>query len=105
VLVSRVWGFSWRQAWIIWQRDGRLYPSPNAGLPQAALAGALQIRLGGPAVYGGVRSEKPFLGDDRAEITRVEYRRTVIILYASSVVMALVVLGGRFLWEYLVRCV
>jgi adenosylcobinamide-phosphate synthase len=105
VLVSRVWGFSWKQAWIIWQRDGRRYPSPNAGLPQAALAGALQVRLGGPALYGGVRSEKPFLGDSRAEITRVEYRRTVIILYASSGVMALVVLGGRFLWEYLVRCV
>jgi adenosylcobinamide-phosphate synthase len=100
VLVSRVGGYSWKQAWIIWQRDGRRYPSPNAGLPQAALAGALQIRLGGPAIYGGVKSEKPFLGDDRAEITLVEYRQTVTILYASSALMALVVLGGRFLWEY-----
>ncbi len=103
VLVSRVWGYSWRQAWIIWQRDGRRYPSPNAGLPQAALAGALQIRLGGPAIYGGVKSEKPFLGDDRAEITLVEYRQTVTILYASSVLMALIVLGGGVLWEYLVE--
>ena len=93
VLVSRIWGFSWKQAWIIWQRDGRKYPSPNAGLPQAAFAGALQIRLGGPAVYGGVKSEKPFLGDDRAEITLVEYRQTVTVLYASSALMALVVLG------------
>ena len=103
VLVSRLGGFSWKQAWIIWQRDGRRYPSPNAGLPQAALAGALQIRLGGPAVYGGVKSEKPFLGDDRTEITLVEYRQTVAILYASSALMALVVLGGRVLWEYLAR--
>jgi adenosylcobinamide-phosphate synthase len=100
VLVSRAWGFSWKQAWIIWRRDGRRYPSPNAGLPQAALAGALQIRLGGPAIYEGVKSEKPFLGDDRAEITLVEYGRTVTVLYASSVLMALMVLGLLFLWEY-----
>ncbi len=101
VLVSRFWGFSWKQAWIIYRRDGHRYPSPNAGLPQAALAGALQIRLGGPALYGGVKSEKPFLGDDRVEITLAEYRQTVTVLYASSALMALVVLGGRFLWEYL----
>jgi adenosylcobinamide-phosphate synthase len=103
ILVSRIWGFSWKQAWNIWRRDGRRYPSPNAGLPQAALAGALQIRLGGPVVYGGVKSEKPFLGDNRAEITLVEYRQTVTILYVSSALMALVVLGGRFLWEYFLR--
>ncbi len=101
VMVSWIWGYSWKRAWIIWQRDGHLYPSPNAGLPQAALAGALQIRLGGPAVYGGVKSEKPFLGDDRAEITLEEYRRTVKVLYASSALMALVVFGFRFLWECL----
>jgi adenosylcobinamide-phosphate synthase len=98
VAVSWIRGLSWRQARIIWRRDGHQYPSPNAGLPQAALAGALQIRLGGPAVYGGVKSEKPFLGDDRTEITLVEYRQTVIILYAASALMALVVFGGRLLW-------
>jgi adenosylcobinamide-phosphate synthase len=98
VAVSWIWGFSWRQSRIIWQRDGHQYPSPNAGLPQAALAGALQIRLGGPAVYGGVKSEKPFLGDDRTGITLVEYRQTVTILFAASALMALIVFGGRFLW-------
>ncbi len=49
-------------------RDGRKHSSPNAGLPEAAMAGALGIRLGGPVSYGGVVSEKPFIGEGNREI-------------------------------------
>ncbi len=49
-------------------RDGRKHSSPNAGLPEAAMAGALGIRLGGPSSYGGVVIEKPFIGDGGAGI-------------------------------------
>jgi adenosylcobinamide-phosphate synthase len=45
-------------------RDGRKHPSPNAGVPEAAVAGALGIRLGGPSTYGGKTVEKPFIGDE-----------------------------------------
>jgi adenosylcobinamide-phosphate synthase len=38
--------------------------SPNSGYPEAALAGAFQIRLGGPSVYFGQEIYKPYLGDD-----------------------------------------
>jgi adenosylcobinamide-phosphate synthase len=96
---SRSW--NWRSARRIWLRDGRKYPSPNAGLPQAALAGALGIRLGGPASYGGVRKEKPYLGDANSEITLSEYRQTIFVLYATSAVMALAVLAVRSLRDYL----
>ena len=44
-------------------RDGQKHPSPNAGISESAFAGALQIQLGGPATYGGVKSEKPYLGN------------------------------------------
>src|SRR5262249_10988283 len=43
-------------------RDGRKHPSPNAGWPEAAMAGALAVQLGGPSSYGGTVSEKPLLG-------------------------------------------
>ena len=43
-------------------RDGRRHTSPNAGFPEAAFAGALGVRLGGPGTYHGRRVEKPFLG-------------------------------------------
>jgi adenosylcobinamide-phosphate synthase len=103
LIVGAAWarGWNWRSARRIWLRDGRKYPSPNAGLPQAALAGALGIRLGGPAAYGGVRKEKPYLGDEVSEITLSEYKQTIFVLYATSAVMALVVLAIRSLRDYL----
>ncbi len=49
-------------------RDGRKHSSPNAGLPEAAMAGALGIQLGGPISYGGVVSVKPYIGEGEREI-------------------------------------
>ncbi|MEA1967870.1 MAG: adenosylcobinamide-phosphate synthase CbiB [Thermodesulfobacteriota bacterium] len=43
-------------------KDGRLHKSPNAGYPEAAFAGALKIRLGGPNYYHGTLVEKPYIG-------------------------------------------
>ena len=51
-------------AWI-WFRDGHRHPSPNAGQCEAAMAGALGVRLGGRNVYFGQIEERPTLGDWR----------------------------------------
>ena len=48
---------------IVW-RDRASHLSPNAGYPEAAFAGALGVRLGGPSVYFGKEVRKPYLGDD-----------------------------------------
>ena len=42
-----------RAAWRIWQRDGSKHKSPNAGQPESAMAGALQVSLGGDNTYAG----------------------------------------------------
>jgi adenosylcobinamide-phosphate synthase len=55
-----------RGAWTAWRRDGAAHPSPNAGRCEAALAGALDLRLGGRNVYGSRVEERPPLGDGRA---------------------------------------
>jgi adenosylcobinamide-phosphate synthase len=52
-----------RSAWRILLRDGCKHPSPNSGRPEAAMAGALGVRLGGVAWYDGQPVERPFLGD------------------------------------------
>jgi adenosylcobinamide-phosphate synthase len=44
-------------------RDGHKHPSPNSGRPEAAMAGALGVQLGGVNYYGGSRDERPVLGD------------------------------------------
>lgn len=56
-------GLDARRAWRTLRRDGRRHPSPNAGLPEAAAAGALGVRLGGASRYRGRVSLRPHLGD------------------------------------------
>jgi adenosylcobinamide-phosphate synthase len=50
----------------IWQRDGAKHKSPNAGQPESAMAGALQVRLGGDNTYAGERLSTPVLGAEFA---------------------------------------
>nr|WP_269440597.1 cobalamin biosynthesis protein [Micromonospora tarapacensis] len=51
------------RAWRVWRRDRDDHPSPNAGQCEAAMAGALGVRLGGRNVYFGRTEVRPFLGD------------------------------------------
>ena len=51
-----------------WWRDGAAHPSPNAGRCEAALAGALGLRLGGRNVYGSRVEDRPVLGDGRLPV-------------------------------------
>lgn len=50
-----------------WRADAKKHPSPNAGHPEAAMAGALGVRLGGPAFYQGRRMEKAWLNAGGAQ--------------------------------------
>ncbi|MBU3751692.1 MAG: cobalamin biosynthesis protein [Mycobacterium sp.] len=50
----------------IWRRDAARHPSPNAGVPEAAFAGALGVRLGGPTQYHHQLEIRPSLGDGPA---------------------------------------
>ena len=58
-------GGSAASAWSVLRRDGAAHPSPNAGRMEAAFAGALGVRLGGPLAYGGRTENRPTLGDGR----------------------------------------
>jgi adenosylcobinamide-phosphate synthase len=49
-----------------WRRDAAKHPSPNAGVAEAAFAGALDVRLGGPTRYAHRTELRPTLGDGRA---------------------------------------
>lgn len=53
-------------------RYGRAHASPNAGYPEAALAGILNLRFGGPLAYDGERVEKPWIGREPREIRDAE---------------------------------
>jgi adenosylcobinamide-phosphate synthase len=77
-----------------WLRDGAAHPSPNAGRCEAAMAGALGIRLGGRNVYGSRVEERPHLGNGRAATT-ADIRRAVRISRAVTLAAALLAVGAR----------
>lgn len=89
VLLAGPLGLDGAGARRILQRDGHKASSPNAGRPEAALAGALGVQLGGPAVYFGQRVDKPTLGDPGSRpLDGEHYRQAVRLLYAVSLTMA-----------------
>lgn len=84
VLASMILGYNWRKAYGISRRDGGKHPSPNSGFPEAATAGALGVRLGGPSRYGGRVSEKPFIGEGVRAIDAWAVSSSVNIMYTTA---------------------
>ena len=76
---SVVPGASASSAWQALCRDARLHRSPNAGWPEAAMAGALGLRLAGPRVYDGVLVQDHWMGDGRTEATPEDIERALTI--------------------------
>jgi adenosylcobinamide-phosphate synthase len=78
-------------------RDGRKHTSPNAAWPEAAMAAALGVQLGGPAAYGGIASLKPRLGDPGAAIEPATVRRAVGLMQTAAL-LAVMLAWGVQLW-------
>ncbi len=70
-------------AFRIMLRDARKHRSPNAGWPEAATAGALDLALAGPRRYHGQVVNDPWLGDGRARATTADINRA-LRLYATA---------------------
>lgn len=88
-LASLVVGLRAALTWRISWRDGRKSPSPNAGISEAALAGALGVRLGGINTYDGVPEERTHLGEAIRDLESRDIRRAVAWMYASSILSLL----------------
>jgi adenosylcobinamide-phosphate synthase len=87
---------AFKTARITW-RDARRHRSPNAGWPEAALAGALNFKFGGPRTYGGEFVKLPYMGEGRDNFLRQDieaslklYDRALWILFALTLVFALI---------------
>jgi len=80
-------GLSGRNALRIMLRDGRNHSSPNSGIPEAAAAGALGVRLGGASRYFGTLVEKPTIGDPSRNLSLESYRGAVRLMYGSMALL------------------
>ena len=75
-------------------RDARKHASPNAGWPEAAMAGALHRTLGGPATYDGEALQRPILGDGPNPTATDLDRALRLYIVACGLLWALLLLGG-----------
>ena len=75
----------------VW-KNGRKHASPNSGYPEAALAGALNCRFGGPHYYFGELFDKPYIGENERELTTRDMRTAVRINRLAEVLMLALVL-------------
>ena len=81
-------------AWRAVRRDAARHRSPNAGYPEAAMAGALGLALAGPRSYGGVQVDDAAMGDGRPEADATDIRRALALYrLADAILIALLGIG------------
>jgi adenosylcobinamide-phosphate synthase len=92
VLAAALLGLSPGGALATVRRDAGYHRSPNAGWPEAAMAGALGIRLSGPRIYDGVAVEERWVGEGRSDLTARDIR-AALKLYRTACALQIAVLA------------
>lgn len=72
--------------------NGKKHASPNSGYPEAALAGILDCRFGGPNSYFGKIVEKPYIGSTDRELAYSDVKKALLINQKSEILMLMIVL-------------
>lgn len=86
-----------RQAWRVMLADAGRHRSPNAGWPEAAMAGALGIRLSGPRAYGGAQSFEPWINPAGFDASPAQIRMALSILVRiCASLIVLTAIGSAF---------
>ncbi|MBF2630609.1 adenosylcobinamide-phosphate synthase CbiB [Listeria seeligeri] len=84
VIASFILNYDGRAAWEIGLRDRKKHTSPNCAYPEGAVAGALDITLGGTHEYFGETVVKPTIGDGTSPVTQKQISQTIKLLYTAS---------------------
>ncbi len=82
---------------VIWRDAGR-HRSPNAGWPEAAMAGALGLKLAGPRVYGETLVEDTFMGEGRREADPADIRRALGLYWRACAIQAVALVVAAVVW-------
>jgi adenosylcobinamide-phosphate synthase len=80
-------------------RDASRHRSPNAGWPEAAMAGAIGLKLAGPRIYGEQVVDDAFMGDGSPDATAAEIRRALRLFRAACLTAWLLLLAIVVIWR------
>jgi adenosylcobinamide-phosphate synthase len=84
-------------AWRAVVRDAPHHRSPNAGYPEAAMAGALGLALAGPRIYGGIAVEDAIMGDGRRDAGAADIRAALALYRRADALLVGLVAGVALL--------
>jgi len=88
-------GGGMRNSFFALYRDGRKHASPNAGLSEAAFAGALGVQLGGMNYYEGQPEFLPTMGDARQSLTANHIRRALWLMAITALLFLVLLIAAR----------
>lgn len=102
ILCCPLAGLDGKMAWRIFRRDRYNHASPNSAQTESVMAGALHVQLAGDAFYFGKLYRKKTIGDALRPVEPEDIRRANRLLYVTSAVSLILLLGLRLLAEFLI---
>ncbi|MDR2899853.1 MAG: adenosylcobinamide-phosphate synthase CbiB [Clostridiales bacterium] len=84
ILGAYLIGLDYKNAAYIWHRDRFNHKSPNSAQTEAVCAGALNLRLAGPAVYFGKVIDKPYIGDCNKKVDKEDIKISHKLMYCTA---------------------
>ena len=81
------------------RKFGPQHASPNSGWPEAALAGILDCRFGGPHYYFGEYFYKPYIGNHERALSTADMHRAVTVNRKAEVAMIVLVVAATVIWR------
>ncbi|OGR51842.1 MAG: cobalamin biosynthesis protein CobD [Elusimicrobia bacterium RIFCSPLOWO2_02_FULL_39_32] len=97
-IAAGILGYSSKSSYQIAWGQGLNTPVPNAAIPEAAMAGALQIQLGGLNTYENVPLQTPYLGSAEKELSVEHIDKSIKLMFVGSLLFFLICLTIRTLW-------
>lgn len=95
IISSAILRYDYKNSYKIYKRDRHNHNSPNSAHPEAAIAGALRVELGGKNYYFGKLVEKPTIGDKLKKIDIEDVNKTAKILYLSFFISFIIILSFK----------
>ncbi|QZY57371.1 adenosylcobinamide-phosphate synthase CbiB [Crassaminicella profunda] len=92
IIASFLLKYDWKNCIGMIKRDRKNHKSPNCAYPEAAVAGALRIQLGGTNIYFGKNVYKPTIGDSLRPLEKEDIARSIKMMYATSAVSFIILM-------------